>query len=78
MKIFKVGGMRFFRIGRLQFSFCVCRTDPVKRVKKHSGRTLARAVRNAYNLGYARGCSVWPERTLQIAAPQSAINRLDA
>ena len=25
MRVFKVGGIRFLRIGRVQFSFCVCR-----------------------------------------------------
>jgi hypothetical protein len=25
MRCFKVGGIRFLRIGRLQFSFCLCR-----------------------------------------------------
>ena len=24
----KVGGIRFIRMGRLQFSYCVCRFDP--------------------------------------------------
>lgn len=28
MKWFKVGGIRFFRIGRLQLSFCVCKKKP--------------------------------------------------
>jgi len=25
IRAFKVGGLRFLRIGRLQFSFCLCR-----------------------------------------------------
>jgi len=25
IRAFKVGGIRFLRIGRIQFSFCVCR-----------------------------------------------------
>jgi hypothetical protein len=28
MRCFKVGGIRFLRIGRLQFSFCLCRRRP--------------------------------------------------
>jgi len=29
MSIRKIGGIRFLRIGRWQFSFCVVRTKPV-------------------------------------------------
>lgn len=30
----KIGGLHFIRIGRLQFSFCLCRKEPAKRVRK--------------------------------------------
>ena len=29
MRYFKVGGLRFFRVGRLQLSFCIVRRKPV-------------------------------------------------
>jgi hypothetical protein len=25
----KIGGLRFFRLGRLQLSFCICRRKPI-------------------------------------------------
>jgi hypothetical protein len=28
MRAFKVGGIRFLRLGRIQFSFCICRRRP--------------------------------------------------
>ena len=28
IRAFRVGGLNFLRLGRLQFSFCVCRADP--------------------------------------------------
>lgn len=30
MTIRKIGGIRFLRIGRLQFSFCIVRTKPIR------------------------------------------------
>lgn len=29
MSLRKIGGIRFLRIGRLQFSFCIVRTKPI-------------------------------------------------
>jgi hypothetical protein len=28
IRAFRVGGLRFLKIGRLQFSFCICRANP--------------------------------------------------
>lgn len=33
MRYFRVGGLRFLRIGRLQFSFCVCRRKVARPVR---------------------------------------------
>ena len=30
IRCFKVGGLRFLRIGRIQFSFCVCKKAKAK------------------------------------------------
>ena len=32
----KVGGIRFLRIGRVQFSFCLCRTQAEKESASHA------------------------------------------
>lgn len=29
IRYFKVGGLRFLRIGRYQFSYCRCRAQPI-------------------------------------------------
>lgn len=44
----KVGGLRFLRIGRLQFSFCVCRTQgrqmtKLQRIRDHEAACRALA-----------------------------------
>lgn len=31
IRAFKVGGLRFLRLGRFQVSFCVCRAKPAPR-----------------------------------------------
>lgn len=31
MRYFKVGGLRFFRVWRIQLSFCLCRTEKPRR-----------------------------------------------
>lgn len=36
----KIGGLHFFRLGRLQFSFCVCRAIPAK-VTANAGHSRA-------------------------------------
>jgi hypothetical protein len=36
MRYFKVGGLRFLRVGRLQLSFCIVRRKPVT---MHTTRT---------------------------------------
>jgi hypothetical protein len=54
--MFKVGGMRFLRIGKLQISWCICTGRP-KRQKKYTGRAIARAVKTGYVNGYNAGMS---------------------
>lgn len=56
MRYFKVGGMRFLRIGKLQVSWCICTGKP-KRAKKYRNnwRALERAMKIAYEAGRENG-----------------------
>lgn len=59
MRAFKVGGIRFLRIGRLQFSFCVCRKRRVKRdVKRKLERIRQREVDEIIGAANVRVCCV--------------------
>ena len=49
---FKVGGLRFVRIGRLQLSFCVCRKTTVTRERK--SRDVALVGVRSVRVGTAR------------------------
>ncbi len=46
MKYFKVGGMRFLRIGKLQVSWCVCTGKP--KVRKPKRLSYIAAYRHGY------------------------------
>jgi hypothetical protein len=51
----KVGGLRFLRIGRLQFSFCVCRAKPApKPAPKFAVGTVFRSFTPAEVRAYHR------------------------
>jgi hypothetical protein len=57
LRTFKVGGVRFLRIGRLQASFCVCSNAP-KRRRNRAARnyaTYSHGFRDGYNEGPAQG-----------------------
>lgn len=61
----KIGGMRFLRIGRLQFSWCVCRpaivTEADKAAKverREAARSQRKAARNLTRW-YESGRLVW-------------------
>jgi hypothetical protein len=48
VKFFKVGGMKFVRVGKLQISWCICGEKRAKPVKYKKVQSL-RAARKAFN-----------------------------